>query len=70
MPFITLQQQSNSKGSIIFKDLTGNIVAKPAEQIVKYKLVSNQRSVDVTDKVKVDKDSIQLSDINLKSGKY
>ena len=50
--------------------MTGNTVAKPTDQIVKYKLVSNQRSVDVTDKVKVDKDSIQLSDINLKSGKY
>ena len=50
--------------------MTGNTVARPTDQIVKYKLVSNQRSVDVTDKVKVDKDSIQLSDINLKSGKY
>ena len=50
--------------------MTGNTVAKPTDQIVKCKLVSNQRSVDVTDKVKVDKDSIQLSDINLKSGKY
>jgi hypothetical protein len=45
-------------------------VAKPEEQIVKYKLVSNQRTVDVTDKVKVEKDSVQLSELNLKSGKY
>lgn len=45
-------------------------MAKPEEQIVKYKLVSNQRTVDVTDKVKVEKDSVQLSELNLKSGKY
>jgi len=45
-------------------------VAKPAEQIVKYKFVGAQRSVDITDKVKVEKDSINLSDLILKSGRY
>lgn len=69
-PFIALQQQSNSKCTMTFKDQIGNPAAKPSEQIVKYKLVGGQRSVDVTDKAKVEKDSIQLTDLNIKSGRY